>query len=216
MAKGILITISTVLLWVGVVQVVAADDVSPELASKAGLYLLEKYHYEKFDKGFGVQVSEPKIYPSYNGLRQYYVVFAYSGPGDIPKWADLEGDPEKYRSRNKWFQHFIFPTTKREPVVRRISGGIPRTIRFRREAEEVIRSKRYFPPPTYSRTVIEGTEVYFVFSSGEKDYLVNYGGWIVTPPNIPGAPIPVDVEKSRNETNKFWEDVEKFNPDGGL
>ena len=161
-------------------------------------------------------MSEPKKYPSYNGLREYYVVFAYSGPGDIPTWADLEGDPEKYRNRNEWFQHFIFPTTQKEPVIRRISGGIPRTIRFRREAEEVIRSKQYFPPPTYSRTVIEGTEVYFVFSSVENEYLVNYSGSIVTPPNIPGAPIPVDVEKSRNETYKFWEDVEGFNLDAGL
>jgi hypothetical protein len=211
MAKGVLITVSTVLLWVGVVQVVAADDVSPELARKAALYILHTLHPEFFTEPRGFKVSEPRIYPSYNGLRKYYVIYFYNGPGNMPSWSGLERYAGKYKYLNKWFRYFIFPTVKSELPSRSINGGIPPTIGLKPKAEGIIKSKQLFPTPFYSRTIVEGEEIYSVFRSGTKDYLVNTSGLIFSPPDIPGSHNPPDLERYRRMADEFWSEVNNFN-----
>jgi hypothetical protein len=185
------------------------DDVSPELARKAAAYLINKYHPEEYELGYDVRVSEPRIYYDYTGKRKYYAVYAYFGPGDMPSWDTIEKERESFFKKANTFRSFIIPADKKEFFYTIGKGTIPITLISHKRAEERLRRTEPSSSWEYRRTIIAVDHIYFVFLKGSEEVIVNPGGRIIEPEDLPyHDPYPHHY--------RIWNEIEEYLQSGDI
>lgn len=195
-----------------VVATAANDDVSPELARKAAYVWLMKFHPETAEQGYEVRISEPKVYYSYDRERKYYVVYAYFGPGKMPSWKEMERKTKKdrtaYLGPTDSFRSWVIPTSMSE-LPRSIGRvGIPGTLSFRPTAKYILDGQLPSDTWEYSRTIIEGREMFCVFRSGNKEVVVATNGEILSGDTVYGKPRPPDPAEYLRRIQELWSEVE--------
>jgi len=171
------------------------NDVSPLLAKKAVKYCQLKYHPEEFAEGRELQISEPKVYYDYGREKKYYVIYTYSGPGEIPGWGALpKKDAEKL---DPYFRTFMVPADKRDCFFFTGRGGMPVVVHYIGQAK--LGLERLNPNNKYEfvRAVICAGEVFYVFEENAKrEVIVNLGGGIIREEELPMigySDIPVEI-----------------------
>jgi hypothetical protein len=191
---------------------VGQDYVSPELARKAAAYLIHKYNPEEYELGYDVRISEPRIYYDYSGKRKYYAVYAYFGPGDMPSWETLEKERERFIKKANTFRSFIIPADKKEFFYTIGKGTIPITLISHKKAEERLRRTEPSSSWKYHRTIIAGDYpgyVYFVFLKGSEEVIVETGGRIIGPEDLPyNDPYPHHY--------RVWKEIEEYLQSGNF
>jgi hypothetical protein len=204
MCRTKLLILGTVMWYSLVVPVIGLEDsVLPQLARAAVPYLIRKYHPEEYELGYDVRISEPRIYYDYSGVRKYYAIYAYFGPGDMPSWETIEKDPDAYFEETNMFRSFIIPADKKEFFDTIGKPTIPLTLHSHKKAEKKLREREPLGAWKYQRTIIATDRVYFVFVKGNKEIIVTTGGSVIDPQELPY------LEPSLHDFS-IWNEVEEY------
>ncbi len=150
------------------------DEVTAEEARYKALYQLATKFDRYYGKGYIEQISDPRVYYSYDGTRKYYVFFTYCGPKEIPTWRQLEEMAAEYRAEREnaapenkdpfyGFNNFIIPASEGDTTYSYHPYGPPRTLAARGLADLNVRRKFPDLALNYKRTFIEYLDVYFEY-----------------------------------------------------
>lgn len=186
------------------------DEVTPELAKKAALYLLDKYHHGAFETGYPVRLSGVKTFTNYAGDLINYEVYIYAGPGDIPTDAELEKRVKDNDDNGaKWIRSYIIPANKTRIPDKAGQIGCPLTIMKKITAEKALAAAYPNDKAIYLRTVIEGRRiVWYVYKVKGNEILVNGSGEIAEPGLQYGADKPTCPTEYEMHARGFWSEVE--------
>ena len=203
-----LITAIAVAVTAGSVKAADENEVTPELAKKAAVYLfLNNVCGRRVDSVNQVLISDTKVFYNYDSTKYYYVIYIYFGSGDIPTWNDVEASPEKYHN-DCW--SFIIPSSKKEMIFDDAGHvGDPTVISLKESAWIIIKTKFPDAEIKYVSTVIQGCKELFVFNVNGREMMVStlFGGINEASPTI-GEWQPGDKDLYDRLTKSQWDAIE--------
>lgn len=199
--------------------VLTSTEVTPELAKRAALYYFLKtcgWHCSKDFEYF--RISDPKIFNSYRGDRQWYNFYFTVGADPLPTRAEL-ADWVKTGQIEPMGGHIYFLDIAGDKDITPCSivcSGIPSYIKQRPFVENYVKKVsgsneinllRVF----YTTADLQGKAACFEYGAGGKRYIVT--GFHLreyNPAEIPDEPRGYDVKRIK----VIWEDVEeRIHPD---
>lgn len=192
-----------------------ADEVTPELAKKAAVYILFSHPPQNIREYKQLTLLGPKKFYNYERTSKYYVFVFYYGPGDEPTWDDIT-NPKRRSYFNEYYAITVtIPASKDELPLQPGWGGFPRIITSRETAMGVLTAQFPGEEIEYQRSIIEGWEIFDVFIVGGREKLY-YGlnGVVINPNKRFGKHCPPDPRRYTEMVEVFWKEVNAFSISG--